>query len=291
MKIKMKLIMSNEAGLRENRWRKAFTLIELLVVIAIIAILAAMLLPALARAKAKAQGISCINNLKELTLAAQIYAGDFQDAIPPNGINNVNSWVTTTTGNGVRALPDYTNATLIKQCVLYPYNQSVDIYKCPGDKDLIPGQTQPRVRDYSLNGMMGDNLGSGSGVHPVREHLKFTAVLNPGPSDASLFVDEQSSSSTLASQTSVDDGYFAVGYADEDNQWWNTPSSRHGNHGQFSYADGHAAMMKWYMPTTQHLMGYYATTTYYGGSDRDLRQLWLSTYPQGGYPGNPSAHW
>src|SRR6267142_7033164 len=109
---------------------KAFTLIELLVVIAIIAILAAMLLPALSRAKEKASGISCINNLKQLTLAAHMYAGDFQDAIPPNVVNDPRAWVS----GDVSALPGATNVTDIRAAVLFPYNRSEPVYRCPGDK-------------------------------------------------------------------------------------------------------------------------------------------------------------
>src|SRR5258706_6830630 len=126
---------------------KAFTLIELLVVIAIIAILAAMLLPALSRSKEKATGISCLNNLKQLTLAAILYAGDFKDAIPPNAVNNTNSWVS----GDVSYLPGATNENDILGAVLYPYNKSLGIYRCPVDKVAVNGQPVQRIRSYSMN--------------------------------------------------------------------------------------------------------------------------------------------
>jgi prepilin-type N-terminal cleavage/methylation domain-containing protein/prepilin-type processing-associated H-X9-DG protein len=296
--------LDNVDGRGNSRRNRAFTLIELLVVIAIIAILAAMLLPALAKAKKKAQGIACINNLKELTLAAQIYAGDFQDAIPPNGIGTTKSWVIATTGVG--QMPDYADITLIRECVLYPYNKSDGIYQCPGDKDLIPGATAPRVRNYSLNAMMGDNLGTVSGNNSthgdptaggtvyIKEHIKFTSVINPGTSDASFFFDEQSSSSTISQgtgfspATSIDDGYFAIdsgGTAAKSitsfgsKIFRNVVSSRHGNFGQMSFADGHAGIMKWKEPDTQYLQGVLAAS---GESlNTDKQQLWLSTYGSG----------
>ncbi len=298
--------MANQAGNGRKKLRRAFTLIELLVVIAIIAILAAMLLPALANAKKKATGIACINNLKQLTLAAHIYAGDFRDAIPPNALNNLNSWVTTTSGAGVANIPDYSNVDLIRKCVLYPYDNSVGIYQCPGDKDVIAGQTMQRVRNYSLNCMMGDNLGTVMDVHGtpgqagyIQENIKFTSIRAPGPSDASFFIDEQSSSSTLQTgtgtspATSIDDGYFAVdsggtatsgsGYSSA--VWRNTVSSRHGDFGQMSFADGHAGHMKWLVANTRLLQGINANSGVFNNPDR--RQLWLSTYASGSVPGVP----
>jgi prepilin-type N-terminal cleavage/methylation domain-containing protein/prepilin-type processing-associated H-X9-DG protein len=280
---------------------KAFTLIELLVVIAIIAILAAMLLPALASAKKKATGIGCINNLKELTLAAHVYAGDFNDAIPMNDTGS-DAWII----GDVRDQPGCTNTDNLSAGVLWPYNKSYPLYQCPGDKDLVQGVNAPRVRNYSLNGMMGNNLGAGqtvgvgegAKVHKhATENKKLASVRNPGPSDASFFFDEQSSSSTIAQQTSpgvglatsIDDGYFAVDDGTSDSyftansrSWRNVLSARHGNFGQLSFADGHAGKFKWLEPDTSKLQGTDAQSAEY--NNRDKQQLWLSTYASGSIP-------
>src|SRR5580658_5523995 len=161
--------------------KKAFTLIELLVVIAIIAILAAMLLPALAGAKKKAQGISCINNLKQLTLGAIMYTGDFQDAIIPNGTSGDIGWVT----SDVRALPNATNTASLMQGLSWPYIYSLASYQCPGDKFYVNGTDIQRVRGYSMSCMMGNNMSAAEAGHTgIKENLKLSSVRNPGPSDA-----------------------------------------------------------------------------------------------------------
>jgi prepilin-type N-terminal cleavage/methylation domain-containing protein/prepilin-type processing-associated H-X9-DG protein len=280
----MKALRSNQADGRScHPCDKAFTLIELLVVIAIIAILAAMLLPALTRAKERATGISCINCLKQLTLAAHMYSVDNQDAIIPNALGTVNSWVA---GN-VSVAPDWTDTTLIRASLLFPYNGSVAIYRCPSDKFVVSGTTMLRVRSYSVNCMMGNNLNTVSDVHAgIRENLKLASIRDPNPSAASFFVDEQSDPNSSPATCSIDDGYYAVNFADTGQTWRNVPASRHGNYGQFSFADGHAEKMKWLEPKTKTLKGLNASSGVF--KDRDLHQIWSSTYAAGGYPGHPS---
>jgi prepilin-type N-terminal cleavage/methylation domain-containing protein len=286
--------LNSKVGRPSCRHNRGFTLIELLVVIAIIAILAAMLLPALAQAKRKAQGIACINSLKELTLACIVYGGDNQDGIPVNDTAG-DAWVTGDV-SGRTGTDGITNVANIFAGVLWPYNKSLGIYKCAGDKDPVTGVNMPRVRNYSMNGMMGNNVGNsganiGGSVHPGElENRKFSSVRFPGPSDASFFVDEQSS--ITPATTSIDDGYFAVDdgtsgsyFTYNSRQWRNVLSDRHGNCGQLSYVDGHASLIKWREPDTHSLQGVNAISAEFNNADK--HQLWLSTYAPGSVAGVP----
>ena len=284
----MKILTLDEGdGGKQSRKRSAFTLIELLVVIAIIAILAAMLLPALSRAKQKALGASCMNNLKELTLCAVLYAGDNQDKIVPNGDVTLgdSGWV----AGDVSSMPGATNVQNLQQALLFPYNTSISIYRCPSDTIPVKNTQFSRVRSYSLSCMMGFNGNSGATLAVLggqKENIKLANVLNPGPSSAMFFLEEMDNPDPTLS--SIDDGYFAVNFSPSgklNGAWRNIPASHHGDSGLWSFADGHVSITKWLEGTTQNLTrnpstyGSTSPATTTKAFDKDLQQVFDATYP------------
>jgi len=259
------------------RRQSGFTLIELLVVIAIIAILAGLLLPALAKAKAKAQSIGCVSNAKQLQLCWHMYADDNNDTMPPNAISSTNAWIDGSGPNLAYDLPGATNVNTIRNGLLFKYNTSEKIYVCPGQKQVfVKARNQlaglPPARSFSISGQMygGTDDGRG-GVQPIilrgnpnnRPAYKKTVEINrPVPSRAFVFVDE--------SEYTIDDGYFAVLVVE--NTWQNYPAARHGGSASFSFADGHSELWHWLEGATSKLKDPNGFTTTFAG-DRDLQRL------------------
>ena len=223
--------------------KNGFTLMELLVVIACIAILAAMLLPALSKTKSRAQSIACLNNLRQLSTCWQLYAGDNNDLMVPN--NNIaggapgSSWCQ---GTGILE----TNTTAIESGLLFSYNRSTALYHCPADVSTVVSLSgtrlsQLRNRSYNLSQSVNGDPTAWLATH-IPNFNRFSQINGPGPSQCLVFIDEN--------EDTMLDTHFGMPTANygNTNQWWDMPSNRHDQGANLSFADSHAEHWGWTAP-------------------------------------------
>jgi len=237
-------------------WRAGFTLVELLVVVAVIGVLASLLLPALSKARGRALAVSCLNNVRQLGFAWQMYADDNRGRLahnlgsaggrglaPKSAINWVNNILTWELDS------DNTNIVTLAEGSLWSHtSRSASIYRCPSDNVLSGEQLNAgwdhRVRSYSMNAMVGD-AGEASRYGYNRNNPGYAQffVLSsiPRPAEIFVFLDEH--------PDSINDGYFVN--RGEDELWIDLPASYHLGAASFAYADGHSDLHRWEHSSTR----------------------------------------
>jgi prepilin-type N-terminal cleavage/methylation domain-containing protein len=243
----------------------AFTLIELLVVIAIIAILAAMLLPSLTRAKTKAQGIQCMNNHRQLALAWRQYSDDNRDLLlyassdlSMDSITRPGVWMTGVLDFDPNNPSNWDPAVDIYKSPMWPYcGRSQGLFKCPSDTSyvIVDGVPKPRVRTMDMNMYFGGFYGSSGGYFDDktwRMYLKYSHLSVPGPDRIWVFLDTR--------EDVINSGCFLVsmkGYPTATTpanpgsyEFYELPGAYHGNACGLSFADNHSELRKWRDPRT-----------------------------------------
>lgn len=249
----MKLVKNTKSSGKAVVTGSAFSLIELLVVIAIIAVLASLLLPALSRSKEQGKRIACINNIRQLSLAWIMYADDNDGRLVPNNwvylastqspLELGTSWALGNTRND----PDVDN---LRRGLLWPYNQSPGIYRCPSDRSVVEEfngeeiRGELRIRSYNMNGSINCDQ-NGDNPYYWPNIVNYSDIIRPQPSQQFVFIEPN--------EKTVLDGHFGI--FPKNNlfrDWWiDAPEDRHNQGVVLSFADGHAERWAWSAPKNQ----------------------------------------
>ncbi len=234
--------------------RAGFTLIELLVVIAILALLIALLLPGLSRARGAAQSAACLSNLRQLQTCWLMYANDHNGRLPPNlsvydlstgePIPGLDLRLTWCAGNAQTDV----NTANIERGYLFPYNRSAAIYHCPADKARVAGTNIRHTRSYNMSqSVTGISYGSILGPLPTFQTLM--QIRNPEPANLFVFIDVH--------EDQIADSLFGIPVPGEswEGIWFDLPANRHNDGCNLSFADGHVEHWKWAVPKVFRSLG------------------------------------